>query len=189
MREGQSFEEFAMQCARNFGACVTMRDDPMDAKIPTAFKPSNYFDKRLDNAKRTVRRLEAMSKVEREKFGEKEKAKSIAAYRKMLREDREENARLVEMQSQVEKWNPPTADHIGLRVFMLEQIKVSMNDTAYFEGELSKEEQRPAIDFWVQALSWTKRDVEFTKEERRKEIERCNGRTNWVQTLRNSLKP
>ena len=41
MNEGQDFKSFAMTCARAMGACVTIRDEPFDAPIPT-IKPSDY---------------------------------------------------------------------------------------------------------------------------------------------------
>ena len=36
------FSEFALQCARNFGALVTMRDDPWSTPIPERFEASEY---------------------------------------------------------------------------------------------------------------------------------------------------
>lgn len=40
--------EFALQCARAFGACVTMRDEPSNKPIPEEFKPSLHYQKKLD---------------------------------------------------------------------------------------------------------------------------------------------
>jgi hypothetical protein len=47
MEEGQSFPEFAMRCARNFGALIMMRDESLDVPIPEQFEPSDYYRKKL----------------------------------------------------------------------------------------------------------------------------------------------
>lgn len=37
-----SFEQFALRCARNFGALVMMREEPLDTPIPEKFNPCEY---------------------------------------------------------------------------------------------------------------------------------------------------
>ena len=53
VQEGKITElrDFALNCARAFGACVTMRDDPSDTPIPGKFEPSDYHIKALKEAK------------------------------------------------------------------------------------------------------------------------------------------
>jgi hypothetical protein len=46
-----SFEDFAMTCARAFGALYSMRDEPMDAPIPETFVASGYHADELEKAK------------------------------------------------------------------------------------------------------------------------------------------
>lgn len=46
-----TFPEFAMQCARAFGALIDMRDDPMDSPIPDAFVPDTYHARELVKAR------------------------------------------------------------------------------------------------------------------------------------------
>lgn len=41
------FRDFALICARAFGATILMRDDPMDAPIPDEFQSSTYHLDRL----------------------------------------------------------------------------------------------------------------------------------------------
>jgi len=46
------FSDFALNCARAFGALITMRDDPQDTPIPEKFEArTSYYDERLENAK------------------------------------------------------------------------------------------------------------------------------------------
>lgn len=49
--ENFTFPEFAMRCARNFGALIMMRDEPLDAPIPEKFEPSGYYKKEYEKAK------------------------------------------------------------------------------------------------------------------------------------------
>lgn len=41
---------FALQCARAFGATVTMRDDPMSAEIPERFEPGGFYRRLMEQA-------------------------------------------------------------------------------------------------------------------------------------------
>ena len=45
------FKDYALLCARAFGACVSMRDEPLDAEIPEEFKPNDYHEKSLQKAR------------------------------------------------------------------------------------------------------------------------------------------
>ena len=49
--DGIGFKDFALSCARAFGACIEMRDDPSDKPIPNEFKPNDYHKKRMAAAK------------------------------------------------------------------------------------------------------------------------------------------
>ena len=44
--DDQSFKDFALRCARNFGANILMRDDPMDAEIKK-YEVEPYYMNRL----------------------------------------------------------------------------------------------------------------------------------------------
>jgi hypothetical protein len=48
----QKFQDFAMECARAFGALIEMRDEPMNAKIPETFEPSEHHVNGLERAKK-----------------------------------------------------------------------------------------------------------------------------------------
>lgn len=37
IKYGITFKEFALDCARNFGACISMRDEPRETPIPDEF--------------------------------------------------------------------------------------------------------------------------------------------------------
>ena len=47
--EIKDFKTYALQCARAFGACIMLRDEPMSDEIPE-FKPSDHYEKSLAKA-------------------------------------------------------------------------------------------------------------------------------------------
>src|SRR5687768_6886698 len=56
------FNDFALSCARAFGALITMRDDAMDAPIPEEFKPeTNYHDDRIAADTKRMGEIQAMT--------------------------------------------------------------------------------------------------------------------------------
>ena len=59
-----TFNQFVMGCARAFGACITMRDDPQDAEIPDSFEAGSYHKERLEAAEKDMKRLNKMGDKE-----------------------------------------------------------------------------------------------------------------------------
>lgn len=187
MEEGQSFPAFVMTCARAFGALITMRDDPLDAEIPENFKPSNYHVERLSAAKADLARLEKMGDAERVAFGKLKRDQEIEARRAHLDKDRSQNDRLDEARAQVEKWEPPTPEHVGLKDFMLEQINISRHDLSWAEKYLAEAAAKTPAQYYADAVAGAKRQVEWHTEEQEKEAARARERTEWVKALRESL--
>lgn len=187
MELGQTFPEFIMGCARAFGALIEMRDSPNDAPIPDKFEPSDYNAKRLIEARESLAKLKAMNAEERVAFGESAKAEDIERSRKYLEKALAENSRLEDMAAQVRAWTPPTEDHQGLKEFMLQQIDVSKNGVDYSERSLVEAQTKPATVYYVEAVSSAVRDIKYHTEGNEKEVERTNGRSEWVQQLRASI--
>lgn len=187
MESGQTFQDFTLQCARAFGALVTMRDDDMDAPIPERFEPSDYSVKRLAEANAELARLQAMTNDEKITFGESKKAESLASTEKWLAKEIEQNKRLEEMEASVNKWTPPSADHAELKAFMLQQISVSKHRFDYVEESLAETRAKSPMDFYAESVATATRDIEYHTKEYGKEMERANSRTEWVRQLRESL--
>lgn len=188
MESGQTFQDFAMQCARAFGVLVEMRDDPMDAPIPERFEPSDYNVFRMAEAKAELARLQAMTNDEKIAFGESKKSKSLASSVKWLAKEIKQNKRLEEMEASVNKWTPPSADHTELKAFMLQQIGVSKNSTDYIEKSMAETIAKSPMNFYSEAVASAKRNIEYNTKDFAEEVERANSRTEWVRQLRLSLK-
>ncbi len=187
MDKGQTFKEFILNCARAFGACLTMRDDSYDKPIPEKFKPSDWHIKELKKAQEELKKLKAMNEKEKMIFGKHEKESSIKQKEEWLKKEQSQNERLEEMEKQVKAWRPPTKDHQGLKDFMLQQIGVSKNNLSYIQEEIEKAKSMPPLAYYIHAVSSKKRDVDYHIEENEKEIERVNQRNEWLKQLRNSI--
>lgn len=190
--KNQTFEEYALSCARAFGALVTMREDPMDAPIPEELKPDPYYLRAEADATRRLKNLLAMSAPdEKEAYGEKRKSEGL---RHLIQQKSARDAdvdRCRQMLPAVEKWEPPTVDHQGLKRMMLENLHDALkgeNDD-YYKSNISKLKGTPALKFYNDALDQARRDIEYYRAQYEKEVQRMAGSTQWVKSLRESLRP
>lgn len=180
-----SFPEFAMKCARAFGALIEMRDEPADAPIPE-FKPSDYHCEAL--AKARVR-LAELQQTPDEQLRERMRAKwEESERRKSERRGGTDKQRLAyeSMLGKVRDWSPPTPDHSELRSFMIQQLEESIQ----FDCTVSHETAAPVPDFeaWkAKAIASATGDITHHQAEWDKEVKRVNSRNLWVKQLRESL--
>ena len=179
------FPEFAMQCARAFGALITMREDPMDAEIPDEFKPSDYSGKKLAEAKAKLKKLHALSPAQVQERADESYAIQLKAHLDYRARMRLENDRLDAMLKHVRSWRPPTSEHKGLKEFMVEQLTTSKHDMKWGSEEPVK---RSAEDWLASEIASAKREVDYHTKDDEQEKERAASRTEWVRQLRASLK-
>lgn len=185
--DGISFEDFVMRCARAMGACVTMRDDRMDAPIPEAFEPNDYYRRELEKAKARFKELDGMTVKQAKALSDSEWEREDKARLKGLSRARAIRDRYKAMIERVMAWNPPTPDHQGFKDFMLEQLDVS----SAYDGTEYYSKRSPKLD----GTEWLEREkaaalknVADYSIEWGKEQARTNSRNEWIRQLRASLK-
>lgn len=177
------FPDFALICARAFGALITMRDDPMDAPIPDEFEPDGYYAKRVAEGLKELGNVQAMSNSEASDAAAKAHKEALEHRANYLRRQEAEAERINAMLAKVRAWTPPTPDHQGMKKFMVEQLTISL------PGEYA-----PAVPELLDGPTWRQRRIDTLAEEvarhkieREKEVERAKTRTQWVKDLRASL--
>lgn len=178
------FADFAMQCARAFGALITMRDDPMDAAIPEEIKPeTSYYADSLAREMKRMGEIQAMTNAEVDAAAQAEHDGAMASRAKYLADKDAESGRLNAMLSKVRAWQPPTPDHVEMKKFMIEQLTISM------PGEYV-----PAIPILLDGATWRKEQIDSlakavvrSQKYVDEEIARAKSRTEWVKNLRASL--
>ena len=188
IKDGISFSEFAMNCARAFGACVTLRDDPAGGdKIPDRFEPSDYHLKALTSAKDRLSDLESITMEDAKSRCDGEYKQAESARITRLSENKAQLAAYEAMLQQVNAWQPPSDEHCGLRDFMRDQIEqsVKFDDSTDYLGKPT--EIKAAEDWLEDKKSEALEKIKYHREEYAKEVERTNKRNEWIATLRNSL--
>jgi hypothetical protein len=184
---GITFEQFAMQCARAFGALVTMRDDPSDAPIPDRIEPSTHYQEWLEREHVELNRLMAFTAADVEREAEADYQLQVEAHADRMKKAADLQAKYESMLERVNAWTPPSSDHQGLKDFMIQQITESIRfdcNTSYDEPP-----HRKAPAEWIaDKLERARADLARYEDEHRKEVERAASRTAWVQSLRASLK-
>lgn len=186
--KSQTFEEFVMDCARAFGALYALRDS-RDAEIPAIFEPNtDYYDKRLDEARRKIADLDAMSPETAAQQAQNDFDQAMLEHQAAKRNRAARRERYEAMLDAVNAWEPPTLDHVGLKEFMQQQLTESIRaDTTEQYGGLVPSLLGP--DEWMQReREHYRRDLEYYSKERALEVDRARNRTAWVKTLRESLR-
>lgn len=180
------FGDFAMLCARAFGACVSMRDSPHDAQIPDVFQPSDYNSKELCDAESELRRLESMSETDRVEAAEADYASQLTAWQKYHDDMEKKKSRYEAMLAKVTEWQPPTVEHSGLKKFMSEQLE---NSIMFDCGNLyvKKPERGTVYEWYSRALETANKNIAYHAKAQAEEIERARTRSKWVADLRASL--
>lgn len=187
IKDGISFEQFAMGCARGFGACISMRDLPSDTPIPEEFDASSYHAEKLAEARLTLALYEDMSPEAADMECMDEYSHEERNRKKRLQENHNTLQAYRGMLEQVRTWVAPSKEHKGLKEFMIKQLEESLqwDDSTKYLSEptplLSTTDWREAKK--AKAL----KDIEYHKEGNAKELQRTAERNQWVRQLRESL--
>lgn len=190
IKKGITFQQFALNCAKAFGACISMRDDPTGTPIPDEFKPDTYHSDQLHETLAEIARIEAMADYECAAESCREYLSESARYTNLIRDKLELRQKYEAMLEQVRAWNPPSGDHSGLKDFMVQQITDSVEfdcGTEYYTEAKEKLRQKSGSEWRWLKLGELRRDATRHEEEQRKENERVAGRNEWVRKLRESL--
>lgn len=185
-----SFEGFALNCARAFGALVSLRDEP-DAEIPDEFKVDEYYVKKFEEAKEELEKVKSMTDEElaedAKQFYEYEKAH----FTTLINDAVATRKRYENMLEQVEQWEPPTEKHIELKKFMIDQLNESIRfdtSTSYYEEALAKLSLETVEEARKNRLKVYEDNFNYRKTQLEEQKGIMKDRTEWVSELRKSLK-
>ena len=125
--DGITFAEFARDCARAFGAAIHQRDDPLSAglTLPTI---ELYHQNALKDAKKSLALKLKMSDPEWQVLAHQKNVAAIDSWKESDANRVDKVARYDGMMGCVLSWEPPTAEHEGMKKFMIEQLTISCDD-------------------------------------------------------------
>ena len=187
--KGISVDVFILSCAKAFGACLHQRDDNLD-ELPKEDKPSNYHSLNITKAENELRRIEKLTHKEIERELQKEYNNEVKRIKKSINSTIELSKKYKDMLSKVYDWKPPTADHEGLKNFMIEQIKSSIDfdcNPAYDERHLNGLTLHTA-EYWKNSkIKGALHDLNYHKKGHEIEVARVNRNNKWIADLYKSL--
>lgn len=188
IKDDVSFAEFALNCARAFGACISLRDEPGGGeRIPESFAPSSYHIDAADKAKTRLMQLKDLSEEECE-------IKALEVYKQAedrrlenLRENNDLLKKYLMMLERINAWEAPTPDHIKLKEFMIEQVRTSIKHDCS-NGYYEKRTERKSGNEWLASeIDVERKSLAYHSAEHEKEVSRAASRTKWIAELRDSL--
>lgn len=186
IKDGITFSQFALNCARAFGALITMRDEPSNASIPETFAPSPYHQQELARLRHRLAELEGMTVAEIEVAHASYAHDQATAHTKRMAEMDDQRAKYDAMLKAASLWKPPTPDHEPLQRFMVDQITQSIEwdcDKTYYTAppEITPEQ-------WFNQQKITVLEgINYHVKGDAEEQARTNSRNEWLKALRGSL--
>jgi hypothetical protein len=181
-----TFEEFALRCARAFGALIMLRDESIDASLPQKIEATDYHLRKGAEAEKWLATVREMSPDECERQAARQFEKADVDWRKSEAERKALGERYRAMIAKVMAWNPPTPDHQGLKQFMLQQLRESLEWDAKSYPEL-RPKRLSGADWLSEEMAKARRDIAYHAEEYQSEVKRAADRNEWLQKLRQSL--
>jgi hypothetical protein len=185
-KEPMPLRDWALICARAFGACAHMRDEDMDVPAPKKIEPSDHHIEGLKKAKAELAKFKKMTKTQQKAYDAKAYKETLASLIKSRNKNQEVDRRHNEMRIKVQEWLvPPELDN--LKNFMLDQIDISDGHmTDYYEREIARLQK---TGHYAAALESAKGSVKYHQEGYAKECEGIRKCNEWLAALYKSLPP
>ena len=182
-----TLRDYALGCARAFGALIELRDEPSSAPIPQKFKRSTYHDKALKDAEDDLASLSNLTPADRQAKADKANADALAYWQKSKADRAAIKARYDAMLAKAKGWTPPTSDHEEFKTFMVSQLEQSIDFDTTGYGPDEPPAPVTAEEWYADALKEAKRQVKYHTEGRDEEIKRTAERQAWLDALRGAL--
>lgn len=182
-----NFNQFAMTCARAFGALIEMRDDRLDAPIPQELTPSEHHKGEAQSSRLELAALCKMNESERLAHGEKLKMAAVDSINKSI-QDTSEVDYLRSLLPGINAWVPPSADHVEMKKFMLQQVCDSIKWSEHdWTDQLASAKSKTPLDYFNDDKKSAAKNIVYHDEEWAKELDRTAKRNLWIKQLRESL--
>ncbi len=189
----KTFKEFALGCARAFGAASHMKDDDLSVEYKKR-TPGDFYDKTI---KETEEMAEEIKSLSDEKIIKKKKEnieKSIKRHEKSLKEKKELEKTLNGFLFDAKNYTPPTEDHKNIKKFMIEQLEDTIKwncDITYDVDEIERLKKEisnlNAERIRNKYLSDCFDSLNYYFKEKEDEIKRCENSNNWYDEFFKSL--
>lgn len=138
-------KEFLHLCLRNFGVCISMKDEPLNLQgdyteyIKKYYQDlTGYHAKALENAKKEYARISNLSDDDLYEMYVKIFSDDRDYYQKRTDEAKKQNTKYQSFYNAIKNWDC-SEEFSNIKNFALSQIDISKEDEDYYADELSKE--------------------------------------------------
>ena len=138
-------KEFLHLCLRNFGVCISMRDESLNLHgdyteyIKKFYQDSmGYHTKALENAKAEYDRVNNLSDDDFYAMYVKNFSDNREYYQKIVDKVKKQNSKFQSFYDAIKNWDC-SEEFTNIKKFALDQIDNSKEDEDYYKDELSKE--------------------------------------------------
>jgi hypothetical protein len=176
-----TLRDYALICARAFGACVMLRDEAfVPGVVPNVSENSTYHQERLDEAILDMRKIDELNREQIIEMAFDEYRTELLEWNASLEKHYALQKKYDDMYAQVLAWAVPI-EYTKLKEFMLQQIDTSRDDDKYI---LAREPKLAEPDEWlaakVRSIRW---NIEYHTKELADEKRRNGGRVDWINGL------
>lgn len=127
------FVDYALTCARGFGALVMLHDSDQSLEATKRFvaeggylESTDYYEKRLEASHRRLHELNTMTADEALAQARSQQQETMARNAEIEQERLRTRARYEHMLAQVEAWEAPGPDYTEFKAFMIKQLRDSI---------------------------------------------------------------
>jgi hypothetical protein len=184
-----SFRDFALLCARAFGACIMQRDDELSTEL-VFDKPSDYHSNALKEAKKTLKETQNWSVKQSKEDLNADIYSANCRMREELKEQSQWKETYETMLDLVNKWKPPTEGHAQFKEFMIEQLTQSIEwdcNSHYYTQEVDRLNAFTPEEWKEEKIKNAIHDIEYHTKNHAEEVERIKQRNEWKYQLIQSL--
>ena len=186
-------KEFLRLCTRAFGIAIDVKDEPLSIPTPSSFEPDSYYKDRYEGALAELERTKNMTFEEAIIARKSDFDRTVKSCRESLERNRLYNEMYQKVKDEVEAWNPPTEEHVGLKEFAIAQINLSMlsedsmktfNQCVDLEFDNSEEATREYI---TEKVEYCQNEVDRAYKYYQEELERTRSKNEWMTKFLESL--
>ena len=190
-----TFEQFATQCSRAFGATIHMRDNPLDSPYEPR-TPSEYYVNSLQSQREKLEEMKTMTDEAIVQDFENLLKDSLEYHERELEKTKVNLGRLNSIMEAAKSWVPPTEDHGGVRDYMIDQLEITIKadgDPSYHVNKIvqAKKELEEGIDpkvYREERIKEIEDQISRYETEVQKELERCKQSNDWMDKFLESIK-
>ena len=190
-----TFEQFATQCSRAFGATIHMRDNPLDSPYEPR-TPSEYYVNSLQSQREKLEETKTMTDEAIVRDFENLLNDSLKYHERELEKTKVNLGRLNSIMESAKSWVPPTEDHEGVRDYMIDQLEITIKadgDPSYHVNKIvqAKKELEEGIDpkvYREERIKESEDRISYYEGEVQKELERCKQSNDWMDKFLESIK-